>query len=346
MLGAFIESFIRRCPKLKNRFFKPDLPNLQVRPKICFENATRLTSKSSIRHVRNRFYEPSLLVTYKLHEFLMHYLHNVMRIRPSVNRRQLIKASAGLATLLSMASFAAPVKLRVAAASDLKFALTNLAKRFTAISGIEIDLQFGSSGNIAQQIQQGLPVDLFLSADESYVLTLAKTELTQGGVQDSGAQYATGRIALMLSKNSAFQLPKNEAEARLTLQNQLKSIRKFAIANPEHAPYGRAAKEALQNLGLWEQLQPKLVLGDNISQATQFVTSGAAQAGITALSLALAPEVSGQSGGYWLLPAGLHTPLKQRMVILKSAHPTARALFDYLQTPAAKAVLAKYGFST
>jgi molybdate transport system substrate-binding protein len=286
-----------------------------------------------------------LQVTYKLHEFFMHYLHKVMHSQQRLSRRQFVEISTSFAAFLSTASISAPLKLRVAAASDLKFALTDLAKSFTTITGIEIDLQFGSSGNFAQQIQQGLPLDLFLSADESYVLTLAKAGLTQGGVQDAGALYATGRVALILPKNSAFQLPKTEPEARLTLASQLKTVRKFAIANPEHAPYGRAAKEALQNLGLWEQLQPKLVLGDNISQATQFVTSGAAQAGITALSLALAPQVSAQSGAYWLLPASLHAPLKQRMVLLKSAQPGAKALFEYLQTPAAKAVLARYGFS-
>jgi molybdate transport system substrate-binding protein len=271
----------------------------------------------------------------------MHYLHKVMQTQ----RRQFIKTSVGLAAFISKAGFAAPVKLRVAAASDLKFALTALAKSFTTVTGVEIDLQFGSSGNFTQQIQQGLPLDLFLSADEGYVLTLAKAGLSQGGVQDSGVLYATGRLALILPKNSTIQLPKTESEARSGLANQLQTVRKFAIANPEHAPYGRAAKEALQNLGLWEQLQPKLVLGDNISQTTQFVTSGAAQVGITALSLALAPEVAVQSGGYWLLPASLHAPLKQRMVLLKSAQPGAKALFEYLQTPAAKAVLAKYGFS-
>lgn len=271
----------------------------------------------------------------------MHYLHKVMQTQ----RRQFIKSGVGFATFLSAKGFAAPAKLRVAAASDLKFALTDLAKSFTTVTGIEIDLQFGSSGNFAQQIQQGLPLDLFLSADEGYVMALAKAGLTLGGVQDNGTLYATGRIALILPKNSAIQLPKIEPEARSNLANQFKFIRKFAIANPEHAPYGRAAREALQNLGLWEQLQSKLVLGDNISQATQFVTSGAAQAGITALSLALAPEVAAQSGGHWLLPASLHAPLKQRMVLLKTAQPSAKALFDYLQTPAAKAVLAKFGFS-
>ena len=253
-----------------------------------------------------------------------------------------MKAIAVLLAGATTSGFAAtPGAIRVAAASDLKFALTDLIKTFTQVTGIQIEVQFGSSGNFAQQIQQGLPLDLFLSADERYVLALAKAGLTQ----DSGALYATGRIALILPKNSALQLPKSESEARSGLSAQLQTIRKFAIANPEHAPYGRAAREALQNLGLWEQLQPKLVLGDNISQATQFVTSGAAQAGITALSLALAPEVAAQSGGYWLLPAPLHAPLKQRMVLLKTARPGAKALFDYLQTPVAKEILAKYGFS-
>ncbi len=280
----------------------------------------------------------------------MHYLHNVMHFQQTLNRRRFVELGATAAAFLSTASLAAPAttspnippKLRVAAASDLKFALTALCQAFTKTTGQAVDLQFGSSGNLARQITQGLPLDIFLSADEALVFSL----FDGGFTPDKGALYATGRIALMLPKNSAIQLAKKRDQRRVqTLANQLKTVRKFAIANPEHAPYGRAAKEALQNLGLWEQLQPKLVLGDNISQATQFVTSGAAQAGITALSLALAPEVSGQSGGYWLLPAGLHAPLKQRMVLLKSAQPAAKTLFDYLQTPAAKAVLAKYGFS-
>ena len=275
----------------------------------------------------------------------MHYLHKVMHPQKPLNRRFFLERGTATAVVLCTSSFTTPAitppALRIAAASDLKFALTALCQTFTKTTGQAVDLQFGSSGNLARQITQGLPLDIFLSADEALVLSL----FDGGFAPDKGALYATGRIALLVPKNSAFQLPKNEAEARLTLQNQLKTIRKFAIANPEHAPYGRAAKEALQNLGLWEQLQPKLVLGDNISQATQFVTSGAAQAGITALSLALAPEVATQSGGHWLLPANLHAPLKQRMVLLKSAQPAAKTLFDYLQTPAAKAVLAKFGFS-
>jgi molybdate transport system substrate-binding protein len=270
----------------------------------------------------------------------MHYLHNVMSKAHLVNRRLFSQLCLGSMAFISTTSMSAPVKLRVAAASDLKFALTDLVKSFSAVTGVDVGVQFGSSGNFAQQIRQGLPLDLYLSADESYVISLSEAGLTL----DQGALYATGRIALLLPKNSALQLPKTESEARQTLAAQLQTVRKFAIANPEHAPYGRAAREALQNLGLWEQLQTKIVLGDNISQTTQFVTSGAAQAGITALSLALAPEVAAQSGGHWLLPANLHTPLKQRMVLLKSAQPAAKTLFDYLQTPVAKTVLAKYGF--
>jgi molybdate transport system substrate-binding protein len=268
----------------------------------------------------------------------MHYLHKVM-LSSRLKRRSFFVALGG--GIAASTGFGKALPVRIAAAGDLKFALTALCDSFTKITGQAVDLQFGSSGNLARQVTQGLPLDIFMSADENLVFSL----FDGGFTPDKGALYATGRIALLLPKNSAVQLPKTEAEALLTLAKQLQNIRKFAIANPEHAPYGRAAKEALQNLGLWEQLSPKLVLGDNISQATQFVTSGAAQAGITALSLALAQDVATQSGAFWIIPASLHAPLKQRMVLLKSAQPGAKALFDYLQTPAAKVVLAKYGFN-
>jgi molybdate transport system substrate-binding protein len=261
----------------------------------------------------------------------------------------LITALSASAVLPSGAQTQAPAApLRVAAASDLKFALTALAQAFerdTHGKGPRLELQFGSSGNFAQQIKQGLPVDLFMSADESYVFSLADAGLTA----DRGQVYATGRIALLLPKASTLQLPTptpamTDAALRSQLAEQLSNVRKFAIANPEHAPYGRAAREALQNLGLWDQLSPKLVLGDNISQTTQFVTSGAAQAGVTALSLALAPEIASLSR-HWLIPAALHAPLRQRMVLLKSAQPGAKALLDYLQSPPAREILAKYGFT-
>ena len=262
-----------------------------------------------------------------------------------MNRRALFRLVAALSAGAALPGWAQTqtAPLRVAAASDLKFALTALAAAFERATGQRVELQFGSSGNFAQQIKQGLPVDLFMSADESYVFGLADAGLTA----DRGQVYATGRIALLLPKASTLQLPTpglSDVAVRTQLAAQLRSVRKFAIANPEHAPYGSAAKEALQNLSLWDQLLPKLVLGDNISQTTQFVTSGAAQAGVTALSLALAPEIATQSR-HWLIPAALHAPLRQRMVLLKSAQPGAKALQDYLQSPPAREILAKYGFT-
>jgi len=226
-------------------------------------------------------------------------------------------------------------RVTVAAASDLKFALTELVAQFERESHHRVAVNLGSSGNFARQIRNGLPVDLFLSADEEYVFQLADAGLTS----DRGNLYAIGRIALYVPDKSQLRL---DPELR-GLTEQWASVTKFAIANPEHAPYGRAAKQALQKLGLWEMVSPKLVMGENISQATQFVATGAAQAGITALSLALAEEV-GSLGKHLVLPEHLHAPLRQRMVLLKNAGPGARAFYDFLQSSAAKAVLARYGF--
>jgi molybdate transport system substrate-binding protein len=230
---------------------------------------------------------------------------------------------------------AAGADVRVAAASDLKFALADLAARYERETGQVVQLNLGSSGNFAQQIRQGLPVDLFMSADESFVFQLADAGLTQ----DRGALYALGRIAAVAPAASPLPL---DAELR-GLRAGWASVDSFAIANPEHAPYGRAARQALERLQLWDLMRPKLVLGENIAQTTQFVTSGAAQAGITALSLALAPEVA-RSVRHVLLPATLHDALRQRMVLLKGASAQAIRFYGYAQSPAAKAVLARYGF--
>ena len=226
-------------------------------------------------------------------------------------------------------------KALVAAASDLKFALTEIAAELEKNTPHRFTLNMGSSGNFAQQIRQGLPVELYLSADEDYVFQLADAGLTK----DRGSLYGIGRIALYVPKGSPIGL---DPELR-GLRESWAAVAKFSIANPEHAPYGRAASQALQKLGLWDMVQSKLVLGENISQATQFVSTGAAQAGITALSLALAPEVAAL-GDHVLLPASLHLPLRQRMVLTKNAGQSAAALYDYLQTAGAKAILRKYGF--
>lgn len=235
--------------------------------------------------------------------------------------------------------------VRVAAASDLKFALAHLVSLFQKETGHRVEVSYGASGNFARQIQQGLPVDLFMSADESLVFGLADARLTwaaaatSGEPGDRGALYAVGRIALYVPKDSPIAL-----DAELAgLKARWERVNKFAIANPEHAPYGRAAREALSKLGLWERIKPKLVLGENIAQATQFVATGAAQAGISALSLVLAPEVA-QWGRHLVLPDTLHAPLRQRMVLLKAASPAAVKLYAYLQTGAAREVLRRHGF--
>lgn len=231
--------------------------------------------------------------------------------------------------------------IRVAAASDLKFVLTTLLETFQRESGLQVQASFGSSGNFARQIQQGLPVDLFLSADEIWVEQLVSAGLTRrlpDGRPDSGVLYGQGRLALYVPHGSRIALDENLAG----LQAGWQHVTRFAIANPEHAPYGRAAREALQQLGWWERVRPKLVLGENIAQATQFVTTGAAQAGITALSLALAPEVA-RLGRHVALPQRLHAPLRQRMVLTRGAPAAATRLYDYLQSAAARALFARYG---
>lgn len=226
----------------------------------------------------------------------------------------------------------------VAAAADLAFALPEIAAAFKRDTGREVKLSFGSSGNFARQVAEGAPFELFLSADERYVEQLREQGRTDGG----GALYAVGRIVLFVPKGSPVSAdPELRDLAQALVDGRLK---KLAIANPEHAPYGRAAREALESAGLWARVKDRLVLGENASQAAQFATTGGAQAGIIPLSLALAPSVAGR-GSHALLPESMHRPLRQRMVLIKGAGETARAFHDYLQQPAARAVLARNGFT-
>ena len=245
-------------------------------------------------------------------------------------------ASGGLPGVLAQTASPARGPALIGAASDLKFVLTEIVAKLERDTPHRFALNLGSSGNLARQIQQGLPVELFLSADEEYVFQLADADLTR----DRGQLYATGRVALFVPRGSPIAL---DPELR-GLKAQWSSVTKFSIANPAHAPYGRAAREALQTLGLWEMVQPRLVMGENVSQATQFVSTGAAQAGIVAMSLALAPDVAAL-GRHVLLPATLHEPLRQRMALLKRASPAAEALYTYLQSSEARGLLQKYGFT-
>jgi len=184
----------------------------------------------------------------------------------------------------------------IAAASDLKFALEEIAAKFQTDTKKELRLNFGSSGNFTTQLMQGAPFELFLSADEGFVFQLADA----GKTIDRGALYAEGRIVLFVPKGSALKVDTSFSDLRAALADG--RIHRFAIANPEHAPYGRAAEQALKGQGLWDSIKPKLVLGENVSQAAQFATSGSAQGGIFAYSLALAPAV-GSLGSYALVPA-------------------------------------------
>ena len=235
------------------------------------------------------------------------------------------------------ASAAQPDAPAVAAASDLKFALEDAAEQFRKSSGREVKLVFGSSGNFYRQIEQGAPFQLFMSADEAFVFKLAGA----GKTHDRGALYATGRIVIFARHGSPLH-----PDAALTgVKSALTAgaIRRFAIANPEHAPYGRAAEQALRKTGAWDALRGKLVLGENVSQAAQFATSGSAEGGIFAYSLALSPQIS-RLGRYVLIPEALHEPLRQRMALVKGAGETAQAFYRYLQQREARAIFQRYGF--
>ncbi len=243
--------------------------------------------------------------------------------------------SAPLAVSPARAQEAPPA---IAAASDLQFALAEIAARFRVDTGREMRLSFGSSGNFARQIEQGAPFQLFLSADEGFVRRLHERGLTLG----EGDLYAIGRIGLFAPHGSALDPTRGFDGLRDALAAG--TVRRFAIANPEHAPYGRAAEEALRGQGLWEAVRPYLVLGENVSQATQYAASGNAQGGIVPLSLSLAPEVA-RLGRFALLPAEWHGPLHQRMALLRGAGDTARAFHAYLQNRPAREVFARFGFT-
>jgi molybdate transport system substrate-binding protein len=179
---------------------------------------------------------------------------------------------------------------------------------------------------------------MYLSADEDYVLDLAK----DGYTRDQGELYALGRIVVIVPRGSPLRPDGSLEDLRAALQDG--RVQKFAIANPEHAPYGRRAEEALRHAGLWDAIQDRLVLGENVSQAAQFATSGSAEGGIVAYSLALSPKVSAL-GTSELIPHAWHDPLRQRMVLLRDAGASAEHFFAFLRQPAARAIMRRYGFA-
>jgi len=227
-------------------------------------------------------------------------------------------------------------ELTLAAAADLQFAMFDLGASFQKESGTKVKLLYGSSGNFAQQIQNGAPFDMFFSANLDYPRQLEASGLTEPGTFYG---YAKGKLVLWAP---------NESKLDLTLGMKAlldPSVKKIAIANPQHAPYGKAAVAAMQQEKIYDRVKDKLVLGENISQAASFVISGAADAGIVALSLALSPNMK-DHGRYFEIPSSDYPAIEQACVILRSSKnkDAARKFLDFMKTPAAKEVLGNYGF--
>jgi molybdate transport system substrate-binding protein len=244
--------------------------------------------------------------------------------------------------LISSASIpcarAADREINVAAAADLSSALQEVAADYEKRAGVAVKLSFGASGALTQQIQNGAPFDIFFSADMDY-----PRQLIAGG-QAEGAtlyRYAIGRLVLWVPRDSPLDVEHKGMDVLLD-----PFVTKISIGNPLHAPYGRAAVAALNHYNLYEKISDRLVLGENISQAAQFVESGNAQVGLVALAHAIAPSMQGK-GKYWIVPAEAYPPLDQGVVVIShSAHiQDATAFLEYVKSAEAAAVLRRYGFS-
>jgi molybdate transport system substrate-binding protein len=259
--------------------------------------------------------------------------------RPNCSRFGSLAALAAVFLLVwSPAPARAEGELTIAAAADLQYAMRALVQGFARQSGAQLRLVLGSSGNLTTQIEHGAPFDLFFSADVDHPAKLQSEKLIEPG---SLVTYAVGRLVVYVPKNSPLDLEHHGLSA-LTGP----SVRKIAIANPRFAPYGRAAVAALRHAGLYETLEPRLVLGEDVSQTTQFVVSGNAQAALTALSLMYAPGAEAR-GRYWVVPANDYPPLAQAVVIVGRSREKrlARAFLDYIGSPAGRSVFARYGFA-
>jgi len=228
-------------------------------------------------------------------------------------------------------------ELSIAAASDLNFAFKEIVARFEKKTGNTVKLSLGSSGNFFAQLSNGAPFDLFFSADIGYPRKLEEAGLAEPGTL---YMYAVGRIVVWVPKGSPIDVAELGIKA---LQHP--SVKKVAIANPKHAPYGRAAVAAMEYYKVHDTVKDKLVLGENISQTAQFIQTGGADIGIIALSLAVAPAMKA-SGMYWEVPVEAYPRLEQGAVILKAAkdQKTARAFLDYIKSPEGTAVFKRYGF--
>ncbi|HEU4683490.1 MAG TPA: molybdate ABC transporter substrate-binding protein [Nitrospira sp.] len=228
-------------------------------------------------------------------------------------------------------------ELAIAAASDLNFAIKEVVAEFEKATGHHVKLSLGSSGNFYAQIQNGAPFDLYFSADIGYPKKLEAAGLAVPG---SMYRYAVGRIVLWTHHNSKIDVSHGFDVLRSP------TIKKIAIANPKHAPYGRAAVAAMEQYNVYNLNKDRLVLGENISQAAQFIESGACDVGIIALSLALAPTMK-TKGTYWEIPASAHPPLEQGAVVLKRSpnQELAKQFLEFMKGAQGQEIMARYGFT-
>jgi len=227
--------------------------------------------------------------------------------------------------------------LRVSAAADLQFAMPELVAEFEKQKIATLQVSYGSSGNFFTQIQNGAPFDLFFSADSEYVKRLDAAGLSEPGTTGI---YAMGRLVLWTRADAAVDVRRDGWKALLDSR-----VEKIAIANPAHAPYGKAAEAALRSAGIYDQVKGKLVFGENISQTAQFVQSGNAQVGLVALSLAISPAM--KEGHRWEVPVEAYPPIEQSAVVLRSSKnvAAARAFLDFVRGEQGREILRKNGFS-
>jgi molybdate transport system substrate-binding protein len=249
--------------------------------------------------------------------------------------RFVLGAAAASLLLLQLSCNASKVtrgaELTVSAAADLTPAFQELGKLFEQQEGTRVIFNFGSTGQLTQQIEQGAPVDLFAAANISFVDELEKKGLI---IPETKAMYAQGRLTIWTRKDSPNQVDRLEDLAKT-------EVKRVAIANPEHAPYGMAARDALRHAGVWQAVLPKLVYGENIAQTLQFAESGNVDAAIVALSLSI------NSDGKWkLIPPELHSPLNQALAVIKGTRneAPARKFTAFINAPEGRRVMRKYGF--
>jgi molybdate transport system substrate-binding protein len=243
--------------------------------------------------------------------------------------------------ILASAGHALAGEVLVAAASDLSFPIKEIISQFEKQTGNTVKLTLGSSGNFQAQISNGAPFDVFLSADVDYVRQLDRAGLVE---PNSLNIYAQGRIVVWVRNGSSIDVQ------RLGMESLLQpATKRVAIANPDVAPYGRAAVAALRHFGIYDRVAARLVFGENAAQTAQFVSSGAADIGIIPHSIALSDPMR-SAGKYWEIPADAHPRLDQGMAILKQARKAghldaARAFYEWFRNDSSRAILNKYGFS-